>query len=202
MPSLYFSFYFFYIARRRTVGNPREAQITVRSRNMFDNPAIRVKFLRASTQRPRSRRERTIVAKQGYSMAAADGPNFLRPSREGLARGGAGKRSAHDIRLVIFPYRRADTSIKNIHADPFFTTFNRARGRTWRQSSPGWMGGMRGARLMQTSCFAPCNWLLSLAIPYQISSDQCSGLNRGTPAIPITAHRCLPPCGRFSTRCD
>src|SRR5258707_11229631 len=62
----------------------------------------------------------------------------------------------HDIRLVPYvPDRVLTTLIKNIHADPFFTTFPTAREEEAVGIISGaWMGGMRGAVLMQTSGFA------------------------------------------------
>ena len=77
----------------------------------------------------------------------------------------------NDIRLVPYvPDRVLTTLIKNIHADPFFTTFPAAREEEAVGIVAGaWMGGMRGAVLMQTSGFATlANALASLAIPYQI----------------------------------
>src|SRR3981189_2428113 len=77
----------------------------------------------------------------------------------------------NDIRLVPYvPDRVLTTLIKNIHADPFFTTFPTAREEEAVAIVSGaWMGGMRGAVLMQTSGFATlANVLASLAIPYQI----------------------------------
>jgi sulfopyruvate decarboxylase alpha subunit len=77
----------------------------------------------------------------------------------------------NDIRLVTYvPDRVLTTLIKNIHADPFFTTFPTAREEEAVGIVSGaWMGGLRGAILMQTSGFATlANALASLAIPYQI----------------------------------
>src|SRR5260370_36243603 len=77
----------------------------------------------------------------------------------------------NDIRLVPYvPDRVLTTLIKNIHADPFFTTFPTAREEEAVGIVSGaWMGGMKGAVLMQTSGFATlANVLASLAIPYQI----------------------------------
>ena len=78
---------------------------------------------------------------------------------------------ANDIRLVPYvPDRVLTTLIKNIHADPFFTAFPTAREEEAVGIVSGaWMGGMRGAILMQTSGFATLpNALASLALPYQI----------------------------------
>ena len=77
----------------------------------------------------------------------------------------------NDIRLVPYvPDRVLTTLIKNIHADPFFTAFPTAREEEAIGIVSGaWMGGMRGAILMQTSGFATLpNVLASLALPYQI----------------------------------
>jgi sulfopyruvate decarboxylase alpha subunit len=77
----------------------------------------------------------------------------------------------NDIRLVPYvPDRVLTTLIRNIHADPFFTTFPTAREEEAVGIVSGaWMGGMRGAVLMQTSGFATlANVLASLALPYQI----------------------------------
>jgi sulfopyruvate decarboxylase alpha subunit len=78
---------------------------------------------------------------------------------------------ANNVRLVPYvPDRVLTTLIKNIHADPFFTTFPTAREEEAIGIVSGaWMGGMRGAVLMQTSGFATLpNALASLAMPYQI----------------------------------
>jgi sulfopyruvate decarboxylase alpha subunit len=77
----------------------------------------------------------------------------------------------NDIRLVPYvPDRVLTTLIKNLHADPFFTTFPVAREEEAVGIVAGaWMGGMRSAVLMQTSGFATlANALASLAVPYQI----------------------------------
>jgi len=77
----------------------------------------------------------------------------------------------NEIRLVPYvPDRVLTTLIKNLHADPYFTTFPTAREEEAVGIVSGaWMGGMRGAVLMQTSGFATlANVLASLAVPYQI----------------------------------
>src|SRR5215471_3087486 len=77
----------------------------------------------------------------------------------------------NEIRLVPYvPDRVLTTLIKNLHADPAFTTFPTAREEeAVGIVSGGWMGGVRGAVLMQTSGFATlANTLASLAVPYQI----------------------------------
>jgi sulfopyruvate decarboxylase alpha subunit len=106
------------------------------------------------------------------SMAAAEGQTSPKTSTEkawydvalqGLKR--------NDIKLVPYvPDRVLTTLIRNIHADPFFTTFPTAREEEAVGIVAGaWMAGLRGAVLMQTSGFATlANVLASLAIPYQI----------------------------------
>jgi sulfopyruvate decarboxylase alpha subunit len=77
----------------------------------------------------------------------------------------------NDIRLVPYvPDRVLTPLINNLHADPFFTTFPTAREEEAVGIVSGaWMGGLRGAVLMQTSGFATlANVMASLAIPYQI----------------------------------
>src|ERR1700721_4066349 len=74
----------------------------------------------------------------------------------------------NDIRLVPYvPDRVLTNLIKNIHADPFFTTFPTAREEEAVGIVSGaWMAGMRGAVLMQTSGFATlANVLASLVSP-------------------------------------
>src|SRR6202795_1881949 len=62
----------------------------------------------------------------------------------------------NDIRLVPYvPDRVLTTLIKSIHADPFFTTFPTAREEEAVGIVSGaWMGGLKGAVLMQPSGFA------------------------------------------------
>ena len=77
----------------------------------------------------------------------------------------------NDIRLVPYvPDRILTTLIRNIHADPFFTTFPTAREEEAVGIVAGaWMAGLRGAVLMQTSGFATlANVLASLVVPCQI----------------------------------
>jgi sulfopyruvate decarboxylase alpha subunit len=152
-----------------------------------DNPADRVKFRRlertvASTLRPK------ILAKlRENSMAAAEGQKSSQTSHDQTSHETGSQEKAsrekawhevvlqtlkrNDIRLVPYvPDRVLTTLIKNIHADPFFTTFPTAREEEAVGIVSGaWMGGLRGAVLMQTSGFATlANVLASLAIPYQI----------------------------------
>ncbi|WOH84328.1 thiamine pyrophosphate-binding protein [Bradyrhizobium sp. BEA-2-5] len=77
----------------------------------------------------------------------------------------------NEIKLVPYvPDRVLTPLIKNLHADTFFTTFATAREEEAVGIVSGaWMGGRRGAVLMQTSGFATlANVLASLAVPYQI----------------------------------
>ena len=78
---------------------------------------------------------------------------------------------ANDIRLVTYvPDRVLTPLIESVHADAFFTAFVTTREEEALGIVTGaWMGGMRGAVLMQTSGFATLpNALASLAVPYQI----------------------------------
>jgi sulfopyruvate decarboxylase alpha subunit len=78
---------------------------------------------------------------------------------------------ANGIRLVTYvPDRVLTPLIDNVHADEFFTAFVATREEEALGIVTGaWMGGMRGAVLMQTSGFATLpNALASLAVPYQI----------------------------------
>ena len=77
----------------------------------------------------------------------------------------------NDVRIIPYvPDRVLTTLIKSLHADPFFTTFATTREEEAVGIVSGaWMGGMKGAVLMQTSGFATlANVLASLAMPYQI----------------------------------
>ena len=78
---------------------------------------------------------------------------------------------ANDVRLVVYvPDRVFTPLIKAIHADNFFTTFAATREEEALGIVSGaWMGGLRGAVLMQTSGFATIpNTLASLVVPSQI----------------------------------
>jgi sulfopyruvate decarboxylase alpha subunit len=77
----------------------------------------------------------------------------------------------NEVRLVTYvPDRVLTPLIKAVHADPYFTTFATTREEEAVGIVTGaWMGGMRGAILMQTSGFATIpNVLASLAVPCQI----------------------------------
>jgi sulfopyruvate decarboxylase alpha subunit len=78
---------------------------------------------------------------------------------------------SNDVKLVVYvPDRVFTPLIKAIHADAFFTTFSATREEEALGIVTGaWMGGMRGAVLMQTSGFGTIpNVLASLVVPSQI----------------------------------
>jgi sulfopyruvate decarboxylase alpha subunit len=78
---------------------------------------------------------------------------------------------ANDVKLVVYvPDKVFTPLIKALHADPFFTTFAATREEEALGIITGaWMGGMRGAVLMQTSGFGTVpNALASLVVPGQI----------------------------------
>jgi len=78
---------------------------------------------------------------------------------------------SNDVKLVVYvPDRVFTPLIKAIHDDPFFTTFAATREEEALGIIAGaWMGGMRGAVLMQTSGFGTIpNTLASLVVPSQI----------------------------------
>jgi sulfopyruvate decarboxylase alpha subunit len=77
----------------------------------------------------------------------------------------------NEVKLVTYvPDRILTPLIKAVHADPYFTCFSTTREEEAVGIVTGaWMGGMRGAILMQTSGFATIpNALASLAVPSQI----------------------------------
>jgi sulfopyruvate decarboxylase TPP-binding subunit len=78
---------------------------------------------------------------------------------------------ANDVKLIVYvPDRVFTPLIKALHADNFFTTFAATREEEALGIISGaWMGGLRGAVLMQTSGFATIpNALASLVVPSQI----------------------------------
>ena len=77
----------------------------------------------------------------------------------------------NDVKLVAYvPDKVFTPLIKNLHADTDFLTFATAREEEALGILSGaWMGGRRGAVLMQTSGFGTVpNALASLVVPYQI----------------------------------
>ena len=78
---------------------------------------------------------------------------------------------SNNVRLVVYvPDRVFTPLIKALHADAFFITFAATREEEALGIITGaWMGGMRGAVLMQTSGFGTIpNALASLVVPCQI----------------------------------
>jgi sulfopyruvate decarboxylase alpha subunit len=78
---------------------------------------------------------------------------------------------ANDVKLIVYvPDRVFTPLIKAIHVDTFFTTFAATREEEALGIISGaWMGGLRGAVLMQTSGFGTIpNALASLVVPSQI----------------------------------
>jgi sulfopyruvate decarboxylase alpha subunit len=148
----------------------RLAQTTHRPGHV-DNPAVRVKF----------RRLKMDAKASGWKIRPKSGGNSM-PAADGQASPmGLGQKvwyeivlqtlKRNDIRLVPYvPDRVLTRLIGELHADPFFTTFPTAREEEAVGIVSGaWMGGLRGAVLMQTSGFATlANVLASLALPYQI----------------------------------
>src|SRR5215467_5439 len=77
----------------------------------------------------------------------------------------------NDVTLVTYvPDKVFTPLIKNLHADSDFLTFPTAREEEALGIVSGaWMGGRRGAMLMQTSGFGTIpNVLASLVVPYQV----------------------------------
>jgi sulfopyruvate decarboxylase alpha subunit len=78
---------------------------------------------------------------------------------------------SNNVKLVVYvPDKVFTPLIKALHADAFFTTFATTREEEAIGIVTGaWMGGMRGAVLMQTSGFGTIpNALASLVVPSQI----------------------------------
>jgi sulfopyruvate decarboxylase alpha subunit len=153
-------------------------QIALRSAHV-DNPAGGVKFCR----REPIERRRATSREAGMAVAEEQtSPQMLQAKLQDKIQGTKlEERSWHgivldtlkrnDIRIVPYvPDRVLTPLIKSLHADPFFTTFATAREEEAVGIVSGaWMGGARGAILMQTSGFATlANVLASLAVPYQI----------------------------------
>src|SRR6202047_4113297 len=77
----------------------------------------------------------------------------------------------NDVKLVTYvPDKVFTPLIRNLHADADFLTFPTAREEEALGILSGaWMGGRRGAVLMQTSGFGTIpNVLASLVVPYQV----------------------------------
>ena len=111
---------------------------------------------------------------------------------------------ANDVKLIAYvPDRVFTPLIEALHADPYFTAFAATREEEALGIITGaWMGGMRGAVLMQTSGFGTIpNALASLAVPSQIPADSSSFPSAARWANSISDRRwCAGPCGRCSIR--
>jgi sulfopyruvate decarboxylase alpha subunit len=146
-------------------------QITVTMRHV-DNPVRGVKFRRHNKSTAVYIASETGVMNGRTPMAVAEVQASPQAAQEATWHGIVLQSlKRNDISLVPYvPDRVLTTLIKNLHADPFFTTFPTAREEEAVGIVSGaWMGGRRGAVLMQTSGFATlANVLASLAIPYQI----------------------------------
>ncbi|QOZ46465.1 sulfopyruvate decarboxylase subunit alpha [Bradyrhizobium sp. CCBAU 53340] len=132
-----------------------------------DNPVRSVKFGRRHGGQGRSKRgarENAMAdAEQHGSTQASGDVSWHGIVLQTLKR--------NEVSLIPYvPDRVLTPLIRNLHADPFFTTFATAREEEAVGIVSGaWMGGRRGAVLMQTSGFATlANTLASLAVPYQI----------------------------------
>jgi sulfopyruvate decarboxylase alpha subunit len=160
------------IARAPASSHRHAAQTTLLLRHV-DNPARCVKFRQgaAGIDNGRNTRENGMaLAEQKTSPQASPGqaPQASHETWHGIVQQTLKR---NEIRLVPYvPDRVLTTLIKSLHADPYFTTFPTAREEEAVGIVSGaWMGGMRGAVLMQTSGFATlANVLASLAMPYQI----------------------------------
>src|ERR1700690_42091 len=78
---------------------------------------------------------------------------------------------SNNVKVIIYvPDKVFTPLIKALHDDPFFTVFATTREDEAIGIVTGaWMGGRRGAVLMQTSGFGTIpNALASLVVPYQI----------------------------------
>jgi sulfopyruvate decarboxylase alpha subunit len=128
----------------------------------------------SSSAQPRATNDQEAFARTEREIAMA-------AEQQTQASPAPAERSWHDIVLQtlkrneinLIPYvpdRVLTPLIKNLHADPYFTTFATAREEEAVGIVSGaWMAGRRGAVLMQTSGFATlANVLASLAVPYQI----------------------------------
>jgi sulfopyruvate decarboxylase alpha subunit len=142
-----------------------------------DNPVRGVKFRRHNKSSAVSIASETGVTNGRTPMAVAEVQASPQAAQEAASQvqtwHGIVLQSLkrNDISLVPYvPDRVLTTLIKNLHADPFFTTFPTAREEEAVGIVSGaWMGGRRAAVLMQTSGFATlANVLASLVVPSQI----------------------------------
>jgi sulfopyruvate decarboxylase alpha subunit len=105
-------------------------------------------------------------------MVAADGQGSAKPPQQDMWHEIVLRTlKRNEVGLIPYvPDRVLTPLIKSLHADSYFTTFATAREEEAVGILSGaWMGGRRGAMLMQTSGFATlANVLASLVVPCQI----------------------------------
>src|SRR5246500_3154741 len=138
-------------------------------RRHVDNPARRVKVRRLAGKRSsKTPREDEMAVAQERTSPPVPEEKPGDKTWHGIVQQTLKR---NEIRLVPYvPDRVLTTLIKNLHADPYFTTFPTAREEEAVGIVSGaWMAGMKGAVLMQTSGFATlANVLASLVVPSQI----------------------------------
>jgi sulfopyruvate decarboxylase alpha subunit len=112
----------------------------------------------------------TALNRVDFSMT--DSPTRAAPPKEGSWHETVlTTLKSNNVRMITYvPDKVLTPLIKALHADAFFTTFATTREEEAIGIVTGaWMGGMRGAVLMQTSGFATLpNALASLVVPCQI----------------------------------
>jgi sulfopyruvate decarboxylase alpha subunit len=109
----------------------------------------------------------SVNAISGSNVMNSANPAALRPWHEIVQD----TLKRNDVKLVAYvPDKVFTPLIKSLHADKDFLTFATAREEeALGVLSGAWMGGRRGAVLMQTSGFGTIpNALASLVVPYQI----------------------------------
>src|SRR6516162_3971127 len=130
-----------------------------------------------STRRPRlgpELRTRNRCRRKPFRTQSAERTRRPAPARPPRGRGTTSYKppsKRNDVKLVAYvPDKVFTPLIKNLHADKDFLAFATAREEEALGILSGaWMGGRRGAVLMQTSGFGTIpNALASLVVPYQI----------------------------------
>jgi len=122
------------------LASPCETQITGYDSGHVDNPADRVKFRRprqpARSRRKRKNRRETRENSDGGCRPEQNLPQAFQEKawHEVVLQDAQAQR---DQAVPYVPDRVLTTLIKNIHADPFFTTFPTAREEEASASSPG-----------------------------------------------------------------
>jgi len=138
-------------------------------------------------------------------MAAADGQKTCPRHFKRSCRGGAADLRRNEIfSLCNVPGSRADDADQEYSRPIRFSRHSPRREEERSESSPGaWMGGMRGAVVMQTAASATWqNVLASLRFPSGFN-DHVRVLNAELRRIQLPASRWFAaPCGRCSLSCD